>query len=427
MNMKEARPRIFYGWYIVSASIVIMLFIGGVIDFGFTAVIEPIAAEFGWSYAQISLAASLRGLEIGLLAPVMGLLVDRWGPRRLVMGGSFLICSGLLTLSRVNSIAMFYGAFALIAIGMSTCAQTVIMTAVANWFRRKAGLAIGITASGFGLGGLLVPVVTKLIDAFGWQSAMFYLGLTTLAVIFPLALLIRHKPEPYGYQPDGDQVTSGRVENQSITVLTVKEISLTPWQALKNRAFWYIAIGSMCHGFVIGAIVTHVMPYLGSLGISRVYSSLVALILPVFSIGGRLSSGWLADKFGSQRIFAVSFLSMTAGLFIFGNLTGGLLWLFFPFIIFFSLGWGCSVTSRLSLLREYFGRGRFGTILGFLSGIMMVGSISGSPFAGWIFDTFNSYKGAWFGFCGVTILGAILVLTIPSSGLSTNRSSTAAD
>jgi predicted MFS family arabinose efflux permease len=108
MSKQILHPKIFYGWYIVGACILIMLFVGGVIDFGFTAVIEPIAKEFGWSYAQISLAASLRGLEIGLLAPLMGLLVDRWGPRRLVLGGSLLICGGLLTLSNVSSLIMFY-------------------------------------------------------------------------------------------------------------------------------------------------------------------------------------------------------------------------------------------------------------------------------------------------------------------------------
>jgi MFS family permease len=306
---------------------------------------------------------------------------------------------------------------------MSTCAQTVIMTAVANWFRRKAGLAIGITASGFGLGGLLVPVVTKMIDVFGWRTAMFALGLAALAVILPLALLIRHKPEPYGYQPDGDHVKYEKIESYTITASNITEISISPWKAVRNRAFWNIAIGSMCHSFVIGAIITHVMPYLGSLGVSRVYSSLVALILPVASIGGRLSSGWFADKFGSRQVFAASFIAMTVGLFVYGNLTAGMLWLIIPFIIIFSLGWGCSVTSRLSLLREYFGRERFGTILGFLSGIMMVGSISGSPLAGWIFDTFNSYKGAWFGYCGVTVLGAVLVLTIPPLSASNSPSS----
>ena len=412
--MKIAKPpRIFFGWYIVGSCVLIMLYTGGVVDFGFTAVFEPVADEFGWSYAQISLAASLRGLEIGLLAPVMGFLVDRWGPRRLVLGGSLLICGGLLLLSRATSLAMFYGAFALVAIGMSTCAQTVIMTAIANWFRRKAGLAIGITASGFGLGGLLVPVVTRMIDDMGWRPAMFAFGLGALLIVLPAALLIRHKPEPYGYQPDGD-ISRPPAAEALHTPAASQETVFAARQAIKSRAFWHIAIGSMCHGFIIGSVITHVMPYLSSLDIPRSQSSLVAFVLPLVSIGGRLSSGWLADRFGSRQVFAASFVAMCAGLFLFGSLSPGMIWLVVPFIIFFSLGWGCSVTSRLSLLREYFGRGRFGTILGFLSGIMMVGSISGSPLSGLIYDTFGSYKGAWFGLCAFAVAGAVLVLTIPT-------------
>jgi cyanate permease len=124
--------------------LLITVYSAGVIYFGFTAVFEPIAEEFGWSYAQISLAASLRGLEVGLLAPLMGFLVDRWGPRRMVFGGSILTFVGFLILSRVSSLTMFYGAFVLIAIGMGTGTQTVLVPAVANWFRKKAGVAIGI-------------------------------------------------------------------------------------------------------------------------------------------------------------------------------------------------------------------------------------------------------------------------------------------
>ena len=132
MGLNQKRSKVFYGWYIVGACLLISVYTAGVVFFGFTAVFEPIAEEFGWSYAQISLAASLRGLEIGLLAPLMGLLVDRWGPRRLIFGGSILVCAGFLILSHVSTLTMFYGAFALIAIGMSTCTQTVLMTAVAN-------------------------------------------------------------------------------------------------------------------------------------------------------------------------------------------------------------------------------------------------------------------------------------------------------
>ena len=88
--------KLFYGWWVVFACFFIQLLNGGLIAFGFTAFIEPIAREFGWSYAQISLAVSMRGLEVGLLAPIVGLVVDHWGPKRFLFGGTTLVGLGLL-------------------------------------------------------------------------------------------------------------------------------------------------------------------------------------------------------------------------------------------------------------------------------------------------------------------------------------------
>jgi len=411
-DINQKHSKVFYGWYLVGACVLITLYTGGVVHFGFTAVFEPIADEFGWGYAQIALASSLRGLEMGLLAPVMGLLVDRLGPRKLIFTGSVLISLGFLLLSRVSSMASFYGAFALLSIGMSTCTGTVLLTAVNNWFRAKAGLATGIVTSGFGLGGLLIPVVTSLIDAFHWRTAMLIVGLGGLAIVLPLSLLVRHKPEQYGYQPDGEAMTA-LDPGDVYTPISGTEIDVTAKQALRNRPFWHVAIASMCHAFVVGAVVTHMMPYLSSLGIARSTSSLVAFALPLASIGGRLSSGWLSDRLGRRQIFATSFVLMTAGLLLFSQVTAGMMWLVVPFIIAFSLGWGVSVTSRIAVLREYFGRGSFGTILGFTSGIMMLGNIAGAPLAGWVFDNWGSYQGAWLGFGAITLLGVVLTLTTP--------------
>ena len=116
MRLNQKPPNIFYGWWIVGACFLISLYTGGAIVFGFTAFFEPIANEFGWSYTQISLAASLRGVELGLLAPIAGLLVDRWGPRRLIFAGSIITSLGLFLVSRTTSLGMFYGGFALVAL-----------------------------------------------------------------------------------------------------------------------------------------------------------------------------------------------------------------------------------------------------------------------------------------------------------------------
>ncbi len=421
MDLNKKRSKVFYCWYIVGACLLIPLYTSGVIFFGFTAVFEPIAEEFGWSYAQVSFVASLRGFEMGLFAPLVGFLVDRWGPRKLIFGGSILVCMGFILLSRVSSLAMFYGAFALIALGMSACSQTVVMTAVNYWFRRKAGIAIGIVASGYGLGGIIVPIITKLINVLQWRMTMVTVGLGMLVTVLPLSLLVRHKPEHYGYQPDGE--VNGAVDTMGTQITTTSaEISIPAKQALRKRAFWHVSILAMFHAFVVGAIVMHIMPYLSSLGIARSVSSLVALVLPVTSIGGRLGSGWLHNRLGSRQVFAAGFALMTVGLLLVGYVTAERMWLFVPFVITFSLGWGSAVTTRITLLREHYGRSSFGIILGFTSGIMMLGSMTGAPLAGWVFDTWGNYQSAWLGYSALTVVGVVLALTIPSPSSTIQQS-----
>ena len=205
MPSPQRFPHIFYGWWIVGACFTLALYMSGAVFYGFTAIFEPIAEEFGWSYTSISIAASLRGLEAGLLAPVVGIMVDRWGPRRFIFGGVICIGLGLLLLTQVQSIGMFYAAFILMSLGISSCGISVTVTAVANWFHRRVGLATGITVSGYGFSGLLVPLMVRLIDTYDWRIAIGVMGIGMLVIGLPLSLLVRHKPEQYGYLPDGEE------------------------------------------------------------------------------------------------------------------------------------------------------------------------------------------------------------------------------
>ena len=412
MHTSKKHHTLFYGWWVVGASFLIALYTGGVIFFGFTAIFEPLANEFGWSYTQISLATSLRGFEMGLLAPLVGLVVDRWRPRRLIFGGAIFIGIGLMLLSLINSLGMFYGAFILIAIGMSAVSSTVLLTAVVNWFREKVAIATGIVVSGYAVGGILVPIVTMLIDKYEWRTAMIILGLCTLVIALPLSLLIRHKPEQYGYLPDGN-VSSPVVVDESLLSGRSTKVDISTREAGTRRVFWRIALSSMCHMLVTSAVVTHVMPYLTSVGISRSVSSLAAGAVTLASIGGRLGFGWLGDKLDNRGVTAASFALMALGLLSFGCLITGWTWLLLPFIVLFSTGWGGSVTMRASLLREYFGRSRFGKIYGFVMGVSMLGAIAGAPLAGWVFDKWGTYQWIWFAFAGLSVAALVIVLTIP--------------
>ena len=411
MHLNWKSPKIFYGWWIVGASFLIALYVGGVIVYGFTTIFKPIADELGWSYTQISLAASLRGLEAGLLAPLTGLLVDRWGPRKLIFVGVIITSLGLILLSRVTSLGTFYTAFFLIALGTSACTMTVLMTAVANWFRKNVGLATGIAICGFGFGGLLIPAMVTLIDMYDWRMTMIILAVGMLVIALPLSLLIRHKPEQYGYFPDGAIKDTITLENYP-TPLEATEFNITAKQAIKTSAFWHIILAYTCQLMIISAVITHIMPYLISIGIPKSTSSLVTTVTPLMSVVGRLALSWLGDKFDRKLVAAGAFALTCLGLFCFGYTSTIGTWLLVPFLLLFGIGYGGIIALRPSITTQFFGRMNFGTIFGLIVGINMLGSIIGPLLAGWVFDNWGSYQGIWFVFTGLAIFALISMLTI---------------
>ncbi|MFQ6122950.1 MAG: MFS transporter [Dehalococcoidales bacterium] len=403
--------KIFYGWWIVGASFFIALYVGGTVFYGFTAFFEPIANEMGWSYTQISLAASLRGLEIGLLSPIAGILVDRWGPRRVIFGGVFITVSGLLLLSSARSLIMFYGAFALLSIGVSACTVTVLLTAIANWFRKKIGLATGIAICGFGFSGLLIPVIVRLIAAYDWRTAVTILALGMIVMTLPLSLLFRHKPEQYGYFPDGQKHGIVTYPNEA-DPWQVVEAEVGTKQALKSGTFLRLALSRMYHTMMITAVITHVMPYLSTIGISRARSGLVATAIPLMSIFGRFGFGWFGDKFNRRLVATTSFIMIGSGVLCFAYASTMSIWLLVPFLFLMGIGYGGSNALLPSLGREYFGRTNFGSIYGVIEGIGAIGGIIGPAIAGWAFDNWGSYQISWLLLAGLAVVPIVSVFTI---------------
>ena len=407
--------RVFYGWWIVGACFLLSLYTGGTFILGFTAFFEPIANEFGWSYTQVSLAASLRGANMGLLAPLMGFLVDRWGPRRLILGGIVLLGIALILLSRVTSLSMFYGTFIIVAFGISGLSPTVFISTVSNWFRRNAGIATGIMACGFALGSLLVPVVVRLIDVYDWRTAIFILAVFTFIIGVPLSFLFRHRPEQYGYLPDGDQInTVVHSEKPAQGKALEVEVNIGVKEALKSRAFWHIGLAMALLFLPLSAVVVHVMPYLSSVGITRSNSSMVATAIPLVSIVGRLSAGWLSDRLNKTRIAAGFIILVGLGLVCFSYVLNDRMWPLIPFIILYGIGWGSNLPMRAALMREYFGRSNLGTLFGFMMGFVAMGGVMGPIIAGWVFDNWGSYHAAWLLFACIVLIASIIMATTPS-------------
>jgi MFS family permease len=400
---------VYYGWWVVTACFMISFYVGGIIFFSLTAFFEPIQAEFGWSYTQISFATSLRGLEMGILAPFVGFLVDRFGSRSLLLTGSIAIGFGLLLLSFTNSLAMFYASFLLIAFGAGGCTSVVTMTAVANWFHKNVGMALGIMASGFGAGGLIVPLVVKLIALYDWRITLIILGFGMWALGIPLSLVVRDRPEPHPGPSDGllNKPTPSALGGDT------KEVEISFREGIRQRAFITLNVVEAIRLMVVTAVVIHVMPHLSNLGIPRATSGMVAASLPLVSIIGRFGFGWLGDRLDKRHVLAATFLLMAMGVVIFPYAEVGVLMV--VFVILFSNGFGGSMVLRGSILREYFGRGSFGKLLGILMGSASLGGIVGPTLAGWVFDKRETYTDVWLGLSFLCMITISLILKMKPS------------
>ncbi len=405
---------IFYGWWIVIACFLIAFYVAGAVFYGFTAFFEPIVKEFGWSYTQVSIASSLRGLEMGIMAPFIGFIVDRLGSRKVLLGGIVVTGLGFILLSLTKSLVMFYGSFLLLSLGAGGCTSLVLMSVVADWFDRNLGKAMGIVACGIGASGLTVPAIAWLVDTYQWRTTMVILGLGMWVLGIPLSLVVRNKPEELGYLPDGEPRTEDKF------VPGARENSAMEFQQiLKSKDFWYINIAEAIRFLAISAVILHVMPYLGSVGMQRHTASIIAASIPLLSISGRLGFGWLTDFYDKRRVLALAFCLMALGMLAFSY--ARLFWLVFPFLFLFSPAYGGGMVLRGAIILQYFGRTSFSKLLGITMGSASVGGIIGPTLAGWTYDATGSYYLIWLIFSGLLLLALGLILKSSPYKLKSGR------
>jgi len=397
---------IYYGWWIVFSCFLISLYVGSITFFGFTAFFEPLVKEFGWSYTQISLGASLRGLEMGIFAFPIGFLVDRYGSRKLIFSGVIASGFGLILLSFTQSLAMFYGSILLLGLGAGGCTIVVTMSAVANWFDKNVGKAFGIMASGFGASGLIVPIIVWLIEVYQWRATLMILGLGMWILGIPLSFVIRNKPVRF------DGLADGKGADKAVPPDEIwnKKVDIPFREVLKKKSFLYLNFVEAVRMMTVSAVVTHIMPYLSSLGVSRTTAGLVAAAIPLSSIIGRLGFGWLGDILPKRYVMALAFSLMGVGTMILCFLQ--MKWMIFPFLLIFPPSFGGTMVLRGAILREYFGKESFGKMIGMVMTSASVGGIIGPTLAGWVFDSVGSYLFAWIFFSGLVGLATILVLRI---------------
>jgi len=404
---------IFYGWWIVLAGALIMVSVSGAFFYGFTAFVDPIKNEFGWTYAAISIIFTLRNLEEGFLTPVAGFLADRYGPRRILIISIGFVGLGYLLLSRTSSVGTFYAYYTILAIAFSGVASTVLYTPLAHWFKKKLTFVLGLMAAGYGASGAMVPLLVWLIGAYQWRTTFIVLAIITLALGIPLSLVMRHKPGPYGYLPDGEVLESHLekaesvelTEEEPVASLQLEDDGFTWREALRTRAFWIIAGVFALGGLATNGMFSLMMPHLYQSGLSEGLSGIVVAFMTATSISGRLGFGWLGDRMDKRRALVICMVMELAGIVVFTQIREA--WHVIPFLILFAPGFGGTVPLIPALQVEHFGAKAFGTLRGLTLMAAMFGGMPSPVIAGWLADITGNFR------LGFLVLATPLLVAIP--------------
>ncbi|MFC2001174.1 MFS transporter [Chloroflexota bacterium] len=403
----------FYGWWIVILILFANVFSGATIWYGFTAFFNPLVNEFGWSYAAISLAASLRGVEIGLFDVFAGFLVDRFGGRRIVFAGSMLVGIGYLMLSQVNSLTTFYIAYIIVFCGATGLGMVVLGSIVNRWFSRRIGLVLGIISAGYGAGGLAVPGIVYLLDLVGLRMVFIIIGISAFIIGAFLTFFLRSRPEDIGYGPDG--ILLDTIKSDSDRLIAPERRPASPArhytlkEAMSDRPFWIIIYVSAMVVFALQMVITHVMPYLEHIGYYRYTASIVAMMIPVMSIFGRLGIGWVSDLINRKALLILALVAQIAAMVLF--FYARVSFFLTPFVILFGISIGGQAVLRIAFLRDYYGTTYIGSITGLCYGLLNIGGIFGPLLAGWLFDTTSSYSLAWI-IGGISLISCVPLILI---------------
>ncbi len=365
--------------------------------------------DFGWSKTVLAVAFALTRIESGILGPAQGWLTDRFGPRIIMSVGTVIFGVGFMLFANIDSLLGFYLTFALMAVGSSIGGFGTLVVSVVNWFRRHRAKALALSQLGISLGGLSVPIIVLCLDSFGWRATAFYSGVLVLLVGLPLVQVFRHRPEEKGEQPDGIPLDWAADGNRPTGVVG-RDYSAR--EAMHTWQFWLISVGHATALLAVSSVMVHLVPHLSEgLGYSLSLSGAAFALMTGFLLVGQLTGGYLGDRFNKRLICTLCMIGHGAALLLIAFATSPLAVL--AFSILHGLSWGMRGPQMMALRADYFGPSSFGTIMGFSSLVVMLGTAPGPVIAGYMADVSGSYQS------GFTLLGVLCLLGSVSFHLAT--------
>jgi MFS family permease len=402
---------LFYGWRMMAAACALRVLGAGLHSFGFTVFFLPLSQDLNLNRTSTSLAFSLARAEGAIEGPIVGHLLDRYGPKPVMIAAVLLMGSGYLLLSQVSG----YAAFLVVYLGVISLAHAggfmhAPMVLINTWFIRHRARAITISSAAFGMGGVLIaPILSVIVQAWGWRWGAAIAGMLFLLIGIPLALTIRRSPESMGLLPDGDAVPVAEIGETSSAPKARTEVDVTVAEALRSFAFWGSVLAAGIRNGCYHAISVHFIPLMVWKGLSQAEAAFLLGAYAFLGMATTLLLGWYADKANKPRLTAwILFAAAGAMLLpIFGDsfLALSLFTVLFAAVeTTFPLGW--------AIVGDLFGRKHYAKIRGYMTLFYTWGGVIGPVIAGAVFDRWATYEPLLWSLIGVFLLAGFFFASL---------------
>ncbi|HXJ07871.1 MAG TPA: MFS transporter [Burkholderiales bacterium] len=396
--------RLFYGWKMVGAATGLQFLQAGLMTQAFGGYVALLSEERGWSKTSLAGAAALQQMEVALLGPVLGWLLDRFGPRLFVRAGVVLFGLGLMALSRIDTLPAFYACFVLIALGTGFCGFFPLNVAIIHWFERSRARAMSSMSLGLAFGGIVVPLVAWSLQTHGWRATALGSGILAIVIGLPLASMIYNRPEDKGEVVDGGSSKAGPQATGTASQNPQSGTrDFTAREAVRTPAFWLLSLGHGFALFVVHAVTVHAITHLKEgLGYSLEQAALVISLVTLSQVGGVIVGWSIGDRYDKRLIAAACMLMHMTGLLMLTYAANAAM--VFAFALLHGMAWGLRGPFMQALRADYFGRSAIGMILGLSFLIIMIGQIGGPMIAGLCADLTGDYR------LGFTLLALLVGL-----------------
>jgi len=393
--------RLFYGWKMVGAATGLQFLQAGLMTQAFGGYVALLSEERGWSKTSLAGAAALQQMEVALLGPALGWLLDRFGPRVFVRAGVVLFGLGLMALSRIDTLPAFYACFVLIALGTGFCGFFPLNVAIIHWFERSRARAMSSMSLGLAFGGIVVPLIAWSLQTQGWRATALGSGILAIVIGLPLASMIYNRPEDKGEVVDGDSPETGVRATGDAPESPARDF--TAREAVRTPAFWLLSFGHGFALFVVHAVTVHAIAHLKEgLGYTLEQAALVISLVTLSQVGGVMVGWSIGDRYDKRLIAAACMLMHMTGLLMLTYAVNAAM--VFAFALLRGVAWGVRGPFMQALRADYFGRSAIGMILGLSFLIIMIGQIGGPMIAGLCADLTGDYR------LGFTLLALLVGL-----------------